>query len=294
MTQSCPRNRSNERASACPAPARSAKRGPFDLIPPANHTRPGGLPYDYAFMRVSAAGTAFEVQAIVFDKDGTLISLESYWLEPSRLWIETASSGSAELAEVLGERLGLNAKGLAPDGLLATATLSDITAQTEQVLREAGISESQAHNRAITARRAATQLSDAQPLASLGDIRSALEALAAAGLRLAVATTDDRGPTLDALTRLGIDGLIEFVVAADDEVPSKPHPAVLETIAAAFGMSTSSVLMVGDSQRDADTARNAGAAGFVLVSPDGYRTEVKAAAVVTSIEELRADAPTNL
>ena len=240
-------------------------------------------------MSVTAAGTTFEVEAIVFDKDGTLISLESYWLEPSRLWIETASSGSVALGEALGERLGLSAEGLAPDGLLATATLSDLTSQTEQVLREAGVSETQARDRAITARKAATQLSSVQPLASLGDVRSALEALAAAGLRLAVATTDDRGPTLDALWRLGIDGLIEFVVAADDAIPAKPHPAVLDTIAAAFGMPTSSVLMVGDSQRDAETARNAGAAGFVLVSPDGHRPEVHADAVVTSIEELRAD-----
>ena len=240
-------------------------------------------------MPVTAAGILFEVEAIVFDKDGTLISLESYWLKPSRLWIETAAAGSAELRPVLGERLGLSAEGLAPDGLLATATLSDLTSQTEQVLREAGVPESQARNRAITARKAATQLSAVQPLAGIGDIRSALVALAAAGLRLAVATTDDRGPTLDALARLGIDGLIEFVVAADDPIPAKPHPAVLDTIAAAFGMPTSSVLMVGDSQRDAETARNAGAAGFVLVSPDGHRPEVHADAVVTSIEELRAD-----
>jgi phosphoglycolate phosphatase len=245
-------------------------------------------------MSVTAAGTSFDVEAIVFDKDGTLVSLESYWLEPARLWIETAASGSAELGEVLGERLGLSAGRLAPDGLLATATLSDLTAQTEQVLREAGVSDTHARNRAMTARGAAAQLSAVQPLTSLGDVRGALSALAAGGLRLAVATTDDRGPTLDALARLGIDELIEFVVAADDEIPAKPHPAVLETIAAAFEMPTSSLLMVGDSQRDADASRAAGAAGFVLVSAGGYRPEIQADAVVTSIEELRADMPTTL
>jgi phosphoglycolate phosphatase len=109
-----------------------------------------------------------------------------------------------------------------------------------------------------------------------------------------VATTDDHSPTLAALATLGIDELIEFVVAADDGIPSKPHPAVLKTIAAEFGIPTSSVLMVGDSQRDSDAAQSAGAAGFVLVSATGHRPGVRADAVVTSIEELRADPPPNL
>jgi phosphoglycolate phosphatase-like HAD superfamily hydrolase len=44
--------------------------------------------------------------------------------------------------------------------------------------------------------------------------------------------------------------------------------------------------MVGDSQRDSDTARAGGAAGFVLVSPDGS-PRIAANAVVKSVDEIR-------
>jgi phosphoglycolate phosphatase len=241
-------------------------------------------------MRVAAGSVLFDVEAVVFDKDGTLISLESYWLEPSRRWVETAAAGSLEVMVALEERLGLLPDALDPEGPLATASLEDLVALTTDTLASIGVPAAAARSRAALARSRAKSLSASLSPVAIGDVRGGLQLLAAAGLRLAVATTDDEAPTLQALRWLGIDDLIDFVVAADGEIPPKPDRAVLKSIADRFGILPSSLLMVGDSQRDSDTARAGGAAGFVLVSPDGS-SRIVADAVVTSVDEIQPTPP---
>jgi len=59
----------------------------------------------------------------------------------------------------------------------------------------------------------------ARPLAPL---RPLFRALRRRGHRIAVATTDDREPTERTLASLGVEGLIEAVVCADDGIAVKP------------------------------------------------------------------------
>lgn len=238
-------------------------------------------------MLVHAGEAAFDVEAIVFDKDGTLVTLESYWLEPSRAWVSMAAAGSPDLAALLQDELGVDGDGMAPDGPLATASLADLVARTVRLLVTAGLPPAEAAARAAAARRRATEMSAGLPLEPIGDVARAFQVLAEAGLRLAIATTDDHAPTARALRQLGVDHLVDVVVAADGDLPPKPHPEVLTSIAAELGIATASVLMVGDSARDAETAHAAGASGFVLVSPLGGRPAIRADAVIASVEELR-------
>jgi phosphoglycolate phosphatase len=240
-------------------------------------------------MTIVRCGAAeFDVEAVVFDKDGTLTSLEAYWLEPARAWIEVAAAGSARLATTLHRELGLTSDGLDPDGALATGSFEYLIQRTQQMLEDDGVASDDAAARASEAGRRAAAMSSALPLQPIGDVERALRALVAAGLRLAIATTDDDIPTRTALQLLGIEHLVDMVVTADGEVPPKPHPAVLGTIADRFGIAPSSILMVGDSRRDADTARAGGAAGFVLVAANGDGRGIPADAVIGSVEEIRA------
>lgn len=238
-------------------------------------------------MLLSAGTATFDVEGVVFDKDGTLISLESYWLEPSRLWIEVAAGGSTGLEQTLIRALGFEPDGnrLVPDGPLASATLDDLLVLTSQVLMAEGVETAAASRTSRDARDRAVALSATLTPAPIGDVRGTFEGLVAAGLRLAIATTDDAAPTVGALHALEIENLIDVVVAADGDVPAKPHPEVLGSIARAFGITPDRLLMVGDSQRDADTARAAGAAGFVLISQDQL-PRIAADAMIASVEAL--------
>ncbi|MEX2279654.1 MAG: HAD family hydrolase [Acidimicrobiia bacterium] len=237
-------------------------------------------------MLLSAGTATFDVDGVVFDKDGTLISLESYWLAPSRLWIAVAAGDSTDLERALNRTLGFEPERLVPDGPLATATLDDLVELTARVLTGEGVESAVADRTACEARDRAVALTATLTPAPIGDVCGTFQRLAAAGLRLAIATTDDSAPTVGALHVLGIENLVDVVVAADGEVPPKPHSEVLGSIARTFEMTPDRLLMVGDSQRDADTARAGGAAGFVLVSQERL-PRITADAMIASVEDLR-------
>ncbi|MHA7875139.1 phosphoglycolate phosphatase [Roseivivax sp.] len=95
----------------------------------------------------------------------------------------------------------------------------------------------------------------------------ALEALAAAGHRLALCTNKPIGPTRAVLAHLGLTGIFSAVFGGDSLSVRKPDPAPL--LAALGAMGAGPCLYIGDSEVDAETAQRAGVP-FLLYS-EGYR-----------------------
>lgn len=95
----------------------------------------------------------------------------------------------------------------------------------------------------------------------------ALEVLSAAGHRLGICTNKPLGPTRAVLDHLGLTRFFGAVLGGDSLPLRKPDPAPLLATCAALGAEP--LLYVGDSETDAETARNAGIA-FALFT-EGYR-----------------------
>lgn len=228
-------------------------------------------------MRVRAGAKEFDVDGVVFDKDGTLISLESYWLEAARAWVEVAADPADR--PVLAAALGLDHGGLVPDGPLATASISDLTDLTVRTLNQLGVPDSE--HRASAAANRATEMAAGAVMSPLGDVSGAIRRLREAGVRVAVVTTDDAAPTRQTLDDLGVAGYVDVILGGDGTDPVKPDGAVLRLVAERFSTTTDRLLMVGDSDRDRQTADNGGAAGFVLVATS---PRLAADAVVRSID----------
>jgi phosphoglycolate phosphatase len=98
-------------------------------------------------------------------------------------------------------------------------------------------------------------------------VAETLTALRQTGYRLAICTNKPERPARAALRHFGIDALFSAVVGGDTLPERKPDPAPL--IAALDGLGGGPALFVGDSEVDAETARNA-QVPFALYTA-GYR-----------------------
>jgi phosphoglycolate phosphatase len=85
-----------------------------------------------------------------------------------------------------------------------------------------------------------------------------LDALAAAGVDIAVATGKSRVGLNRALDQMGWRGRFAATRCADEGEP-KPHPWMLLDLGDELGVSPQSMLMVGDTTHDLGMARAAGA-----------------------------------
>ena len=85
----------------------------------------------------------------------------------------------------------------------------------------------------------------------------ACRALAARGLRLAVASNWDIG-LHDHLRALGLDALVDTVVTSAEAGAPKPAPAVFELALARLGATPERTVHVGDAEADAEGAHAAG------------------------------------
>ncbi|MHA6345047.1 phosphoglycolate phosphatase [Roseivivax sp. CAU 1761] len=96
---------------------------------------------------------------------------------------------------------------------------------------------------------------------------AALDALEAAGHRLALCTNKPAGPARAVLAHLGLSRHFACVIGGDSLPSRKPDPAMLHAALAALG--DGPALYVGDSETDAETAQRGGI-DFLLYTR-GYR-----------------------
>lgn len=95
-----------------------------------------------------------------------------------------------------------------------------------------------------------------------------LDAMKAAGLRLACVTNKPIGFTLPLLRQKGLDGYFDVVYGGDSLPKKKPDPMPLLQVCSDFDLSPRQVLAIGDSSNDVQAARAAGCP--VLTVPYGY------------------------
>jgi phosphoglycolate phosphatase len=223
-----------------------------------------------------------DIKAIVFDKDGTLIDFDAMWggwITKLARCLEAAAS--IELAPQLSRSVGFDpdtdeaapngrliapqlfqavgfdpATGeVAPTGPLAVATMTEIRALAGEVLRAAGLTSASAAAVIQAGWYIPDPVTLAQPLADLPILFGAVRAR---GIRIAVATTDDRTPTLATLEALGVAPLVDTLACGDDGRPIKPAPDAILALCHDLGITPAQAAMVGDTTADMHMGRAAG------------------------------------
>ena len=197
------------------------------------------------------------IDLVVFDKDGTLIDFHAMWSAwPADLATRLEAATGRDLRAPLFAMLGYDAETERPvaNGRLAAAPMTRIRDATLDVLLDAGLSAPEAHAALAVAWHAPDPVELATPVTDLADLFGALRS---SGRRIAVATSDDRAPTLRTLAAFGVGDLVDATLGADDRVQGKPAPDMVLAICGALGIAPGRTAVVGDSAADLSMGRAA-------------------------------------
>ena len=201
------------------------------------------------------------IKSIIFDKDGTLINFDAFWISVSenaiRILLNYVRRDDVPMDEMLasiGVENGVSDIG----GLLCGGTYEEIALAFNSVLEKYGCAL--AHDEVCGTVLDAYNLSAAKGCVkpTCENITEVLTSLKAQGIKLAVVTTDNAEITRYCLDKLGITELFDRLYTDDGKTPVKPDPACALDFAKLTGASKDEIIMVGDTMTDVRFARNAG------------------------------------
>jgi len=246
--------------------------------------------------RIALGGIVRDIELAVFDKDGTLIDFHHLWSRKARLAVEAvvlAAGGDRALANRLYHAIGfdLQAGQAAANGPLAVTSMPKLYTICATVLYQHGLAWHEAE-RVTQAHFAGglRALPTAELVKPVGDVVGVFRRLAAAGVKIAIVTSDDRAATVATLPVLGIETYVAGMVCGDDPVANKPAPDALLRLGRELAVPLGRIMMVGDTLGDMMMAANAGIGCRVAVlSGAGGTAELTphADAVLDSIGDIR-------
>ena len=191
------------------------------------------------------------IEAVLFDKDGTLFDFAETWNAFAARLILRLADGDDLRRHGLARALmfDLATGSFLPGSPVIAGTNREVAELIAPILPERGIEELES---LIIAEAAEAPLSEAVALVPY------LAGLAARGLSLGVMTNDSESVARAHLRAAGIEGMFDFVAGADSGHGAKPSPGPLLAFATAMGHAPDQVVMVGDSLHDLAAGRAAG------------------------------------
>jgi phosphoglycolate phosphatase len=191
------------------------------------------------------------VDAVLFDKDGTLFDFHATWSVWAHGVIDDLSGGDAGLRARLADAADydLQARRFRPTSPIVAGTNREAAECFASVLPGNAVEEIEIH---LMERAMRAPLAPAVPLVPY------LDGLRARGLRLGVVTNDTEQGARTHLEAVGVLARLDFIAGFDSGHGAKPAPGPLLAFARAVAVAPSRVVMVGDSPHDLIAGRAAG------------------------------------
>lgn len=209
------------------------------------------------------------IDAVIFDKDGTLFDFRLSWGAWTRNLLAELGDADGRLAQVLGYDPARN--DFAPDSPVIAMTTPEIADILLPFLPGMALPE-------LLDRM--NQLAADAPMVPAVDLPAVLGALRARGLKLGLATNDTEVPARRHLAGAGVLDLFDFVVGCDSGFGGKPAPGQLLAFVQQCGLTPGRVAMVGDSLHDLDAGRAAGMKAVAVLTGIATRGDLEAHADV--------------
>ena len=211
--------------------------------------------------------TFTDVEAIIFDKDGTLQDSQHFLRELGQKRARLIDAKIPGVGEPLlmafgiqGEKLdhaGLMAVGSRKENMIAAAAYIAETGrgwfESLEIARN-GFDEADNHFKGRT---------EASPI--FPETLEVLKNLAKSGLKLGILSADTTAGVKDFVTKNNLEDYISLTMGVDG-ILSKPDPALFVLACQKLGVKPEVTLMVGDSQGGMDMAEKGGAKGTIGIS----------------------------
>lgn len=232
------------------------------------------------------------IELVVFDKDGTLIDFHAMWggwaVELGR---RLDGATRRPVAGDVFATIGFDpSSGRVRSGTpLAIGTMAGIREIVAAVIRRWCPNVGAARRAVDSAWFEPDPVATARPTA---DLPMLFRSLRDSGRTIAVATTDDRGPTEATLRTLGVREYVSALACGDDGVGIKPDPRMLLAVCEAVRVAPARTAVVGDSLADLVMARSAGAGlvvGVLSGVDDAQLLGPAADLLLASVADLQTD-----
>ena len=221
------------------------------------------------------------IDAILFDKDGTLIDFQASWGGWAADMLAELTHDRPELTQPLADRLGVDLIGreILPGSIMIAGTPLDIC---QEIVATGGWTDVDELTRWMV------DTSKDVAAVALTGLHKSLQQLRDMGLILGVATNDAIAPTQRQLNGLDIAHHFDFVAGFDSGHGAKPDPGPCLAFAHAIAVEPAQCAMVGDSLHDLHAGRAAGMLCVGVSSGPATTKELSCAAdiVLPSIVDL--------
>lgn len=210
------------------------------------------------------------LKAILYDKDGTLMRFDAFWIPVAKAAITSITDKVAptpdadKIADEIGRKIGIINDTVDSKGILCGGTYSQFAQTVNSVFKKYGVpAEVDRHD---IERATADNVKAGVVLPVCDDLRAKLKK-AREKAKLFVVTTDDRRITEFCLEKLGVSDLFDGIYCDDGKTPHKPDPFAADDIAKKMNAAKNEIFMIGDTATDKKFADNA-CVPFVFVGND--------------------------
>ncbi|MBM7647064.1 phosphoglycolate phosphatase [Scopulibacillus daqui] len=219
----------------------------------------------------------YDIDGILFDKDGTLLDFASLWVECGRqimIQIEKKTNFNIDkmaIAESIG--LFLENHSWDPKGPLAIGTSNDLIAILAHELYKIGT----AWNDAVTIAtesyvEAGKDINWRQRLNPTPYLIPFLERASKASIKMGVVTADNTEQAIKHLNVLGISKYFDTIVGDDLVNRGKPYSDMVDLACKELNIEPGKAIMIGDSNGDMKLAKNSDMLASVGIIPDKIRS----------------------